>query len=61
MFRDGKLLRYFIYASALTLSLTGGQLYVELGVSWTSGPETSATGIADVLFGLLISAAYAIA
>ena len=41
LFRDGKLFRYFIYASALTLILMGGQLYVNLGDAWMSRSETS--------------------
>lgn len=61
LFRDGKLLRYFIYASALTLILIGGQLYVGLDASWMSGPETPATQTTNLLFGLLVSVAYAIA
>ncbi len=60
LFRDGRLFRYFIYASALTLILMGGRLYVELDGSLTSGSETSAAQIGNLLFGLLISVAYAI-
>jgi hypothetical protein len=61
LFRDGKLFRYFIYASALTLILTGGHLYLELGDSLISRPATSATQIGKLLLGLLISVVYAIA
>lgn len=59
LFRDGRLLRYFIYASALTFIITGAQLYVELEGSWMPGPET--TGVFNLLLDPLISVAYAIA
>lgn len=57
---DGRLFRYFIYASAMTFMLVGAQLYVDMGGSWMSGPEP-AMQAANLLFGLLISVAYAIA
>jgi hypothetical protein len=61
LFRDGKLFRYFIYASALTLILIGGHLYVTLGDAWLSESKTPAAQMTDVLFSLLVSVAYAIA
>jgi hypothetical protein len=61
LFRDGRLFRYFIYASALTLILIGGQLYVSLGDAWMSEPKTPAAQMTNLLFSLLVSVAYAIA
>jgi hypothetical protein len=61
LLRDGKLFRYFIYASALMVVLSAGQLYVELGGSLIPGAEKFAPGIGNLLFGLLIAVAYAIA
>jgi hypothetical protein len=59
LFRDGKLFRYFIYASALTLVLIGGQLYVSLGYAWTS--QTPAAQMTNLIFSLLVSLGFAIA
>ncbi len=61
LFRDGKLFRYFVYASALNLILLGGQLYIGLGESPITESGSPATHLSDLFFGLLISVAYAIA
>jgi hypothetical protein len=49
------------YASVLMVVLGAGQLDVELGGSFMSGSKNFAAGIGNLLFGLLIAAAYAIA
>jgi hypothetical protein len=57
LFRDGKLFRYFVYASVLSLFLFAGQFAGQFDVAVGASPAS----LTDQLFGLLISVAYAVA